>query len=138
MTLVLNLLVSAGRVSANYTERLSFEYFALTAPPVNLMWISVYYFTIQLILIRLAYKKGTSEKVFSRVKIFMWVSIGQAIVYNFVLMYAEYSKNYLNESKKYDTTNVVLVCIMKIIKFVNDTIIHYLFFNFLIFFLNFR
>ena len=138
MTLVLNLLVSAGRVGANYTERLSFEYFALTAPPVNLMWISVYYFTIQLILIRLAYKKGTSEKVFSRVKIFMWASIGQAIVYNFVIIYAEYSKNYLNESKKYDTTNVVLVCIMKIIKFVNDTIIHYLFFNFLIFFLNFR
>ena len=56
VTLSLYLLISAGRVAANYVEdKSTFEYFTFKVQFVNLMWISVYYFTIQLMLIQLAH-----------------------------------------------------------------------------------
>ncbi len=68
----------------------------------------------------------------------MWVSIAQAFIYTNVINYVELNKNDENSKIKYGTVSVVLVCIVKSFKFVNDTLMFYYFFRFLIFFLNFR
>ena len=68
----------------------------------------------------------------------MWISIAQAVIYTIVITYVEFDKNDDNGKMKYGTVNVVLVCIVKCFKFVNDCIILYFFLRFLIFFLNFR
>lgn len=68
----------------------------------------------------------------------MWVSIAQAFIYTNVINYVELNKNDENSKIKYGNVSVVLVCIVKCFKFVNDTLMFYFFFRFLIFFLNFR
>ena len=49
-----------------------------------------------------------------------------------------YKRNGTQKYKDNQTLFVVLVCIAKLIKLLVDLIIHYLFFNFIVFFLNFR
>ena len=50
VTLSLNFLISAARLGAGYLDnKQSFVWFALTNPMINLMWASVYYFTLQMI-----------------------------------------------------------------------------------------
>ena len=50
ITLTMHLLIQVGRVVANYIEsKNSFAYYALTTPLMNLMWISIYYFTLKMI-----------------------------------------------------------------------------------------
>ena len=71
-------------------------------------------------------------------KIFMWISIAQAVIYTSILTCTEFIKYYDSSTFKYGTVSVVLVCTVKSLKLVNDTIVHYLFLRFLIFFLNFR
>ena len=68
----------------------------------------------------------------------MWISIAQAVIYTSILTCTEFIKYYDSSTFKYGTVSVVLVCTIKSLKLVNDTVIHYLFLRFLIFFLNFR
>ena len=67
----------------------------------------------------------------------MWIAIAHSIYYGLLMTYSEYDKN-VGKDVNRDTYLIVLVGIAKTVKFIIDTIIHYLFIRFLFFFLKFR
>jgi len=85
LTLLLQLIVALTRVISMYQVDDSPYYYSFATFAVNLMWISIYYFTMEMVRIQLAKQPGVSPEKFARVKIIKWVSIAQAILYCIVM-----------------------------------------------------
>jgi hypothetical protein len=92
------------------------------------MWISIYYFTMEIVRIQLAKQPGATQEKFRRVKLIKWVAISQAILYCTAMTFVQiYKKEKYDSYKENETLFIVLVCIVKVIKIIVDLKIHYMF-----------
>ncbi len=80
------------------------------------MWISIYYFTIEIVKVKMSKESGVSEKKFTQADIFKWVSIAIVCVYGiFKTVVYTYKWNKREEYLENLTLFAVLVCTLKLL-----------------------